>query len=143
MAASFIESKGCTKGKLTWSAWCLTRSPLLMQRRAVISMPTGQAIAPSQVWVPMPPKSGGKAPSILSADDEDHARTRRAWGYGFSETVLKDREPLVPSHVDMLVERLRQQVDSTTGAAVPDIMKWYNFCAFDIIGDLAFGESFG
>lgn len=97
----------------------------------------------NQVWVPTPPKIGGKAPSILNADDEDHTRIRRAWGYGFSEKALKDQEPLITSHVDMLVERLRQQIDSTSGAAVLDIAKWYNFCAFDIIGDLAFGESFG
>lgn len=56
---------------------------------------------------------------------------------------MKDRHPflLITSHVDMPVERLRQQIDSIMGAAVLDIVKWYIFCAFDIIGDLAFGES--
>jgi cytochrome P450 len=95
------------------------------------------------VWVPEPPKDSGKAPSILNADDEDHARIRKAWAYGFSDKAFKDHEPLITSHVDMLITRLRQLIDTKTGDAILDIVKWYNFCVFDIIGDLAFGESFG
>ena len=93
--------------------------------------------------MPTPPKPSGKAPSILNADDEDHARIRKAWGYGFSDKALKDQEPLIARHVEMLITRIRQHVDSGTGDAVLDIVQWYNFCVFDIIGDLAFGESFG
>ena len=96
----------------------------------------------NQVWVPTPPKNGGKAPSILNADDEDHARIRKAWGYGFSDKALKDQEPLIASHVERLITRLRQQIDRSRDDAIVDIVKWYNFCVFDIIGDLAFGESF-
>ncbi len=97
----------------------------------------------NQVWVPTPPKGSGKAPSILNADDEDHSRIRKAWAYGFSDKALKDQEPLITSHVDRLISRLRQQCHSREQSAVLDIVKWYNFCVFDIIGDLAFGESFG
>ena len=97
----------------------------------------------NQVWVPTPPKDSGKAPSILNADDEDHARIRKAWSYGFSDKALKDQEPLITSHVDKLISRLRQQCDSQARGAILDIVKWYNFCVFDIIGDLAFGEPFG
>ena len=50
---------------------------------------------------------------------------------------------MITSHVDMLITRLRQQIDSKIGTAVLGIVKWYNFCVFDIIGDLAFGQSFG
>ena len=95
------------------------------------------------VWVPTPPKNSGKAPSILNADDEDHARIRKAWAYGFSDKALKDQEPLITSHVDKLIARLRREIDSKTGDVILDIVRWYNFCVFDIIGDLAFGESFG
>ncbi len=97
----------------------------------------------NQVWVPTPPRDSGKASSILNADDEDHARIRKAWSYGFSDKALKDQEPLITSHVAKLISRLRQQCDSQRQSAVLDIVKWYNFCVFDIIGDLAFGESFG
>ena len=97
----------------------------------------------NQVWVPTPPKDSGKASSILNADDEDHARIRKAWSYGFSDKALKDQEPLITGHVDKLISRLRQQCDPQGRGVDLDFVKWYNFCVFDIIGDLAFGESFG
>ena len=90
----------------------------------------------------MPPNGPDRAPSILNANDTDHARIRRAWAYGFLDKALKDQEPLITSHVDTLVRRLQEQVDVATGYAKVDIVKWYNFTTFDIIGDLAFGESF-
>ena len=93
------------------------------------------------VWVP--PNSKDRAPSILNANDEDHARIRRAWTYGFSDKALRDQEPLISGHIDTLMSRLREQVDKSKGYATLDIVKWYNFTTFDIIGDLAFGESFG
>ena len=97
----------------------------------------------NQIWIPTPPKNSGKAPSILNANDQDHARIRKAWSYGFSDKALKDQEPLITSHVDKLISRLRQQCERQERGAVLNIVKWYNFCVFDVIGDLAFGESFG
>lgn len=97
----------------------------------------------NQVWVPTPPKGSGKAPSILNANDEDHARIRKAWAYGFSDKALKDQEPLIKQHVDELIAKLQQQMDADTKPTLVDLTKWYNFCVFDIIGDLAFGQSFG
>lgn len=97
----------------------------------------------NQVWVPTPPKSSGRPPSILNADDQDHARIRKAWAYGFSDKALKDQEPLITLHVSKLISKLQQQSDSRGRGTTLDIVKWYNFCVFDIIGDLAFGESFG
>ncbi len=94
----------------------------------------------NQVWVPTPPKGSGKAPSILNADDEDHSRIRKAWAYGFSDKALKDQEPLIMGHVDRLISRLHEQCREQ--GTIVDIVKWYNLCVFDIIGDLAFGESF-
>ena len=97
----------------------------------------------NQVWVPTPPKNGSRAPSILNADDEDHARIRKAWAYGFSDKSLKDQEASITNYVDLLITKLHQQVSTAAGNVVLDIVKWYNFCVFDIVGDLAFGESFG
>ena len=97
----------------------------------------------SQIWVPTPPKNGPQAPSILSADDEDHARIRKAWSYGFSDKALKDQETTVISYVNKLVSQLRSKIDPKKGYGDVDVVKWYNYCAFDIVGDLAFGESFG
>ncbi|MCJ1250221.1 hypothetical protein MMC30_007447 [Trapelia coarctata] len=105
--------------------------------------PGHQPFPKNQVWVPTPPKHGGKAPSILNADNEDHARIRKAWAYDFSDKSLKDQEPLIRGHVDLLITKLHQQIEATTRSAVLDITKWYNYCVFDIVGDLAFGDSFG
>ncbi|PQE30432.1 benzoate 4-monooxygenase cytochrome P450 protein [Rutstroemia sp. NJR-2017a WRK4] len=92
------------------------------------------------VWVPPPSE---RAPSILNANNDDHYRIRRAWAHGFTDKALKDQEPLVKSHIDTLIRRLHEQVDKSKGYTDLDLVKWYNFTTFDIIGDLAFGESFG
>ncbi|KAI9642648.1 hypothetical protein NHQ30_008379 [Ciborinia camelliae] len=91
------------------------------------------------VWVPPP---SDRAPSILNANNDDHFRIRRAWAYGFTDKALKAQEPLVKTHVDRLITRLHEQIDKSKGYTDLDLVKWYNFTTFDIIGDLAFGESF-
>ncbi|KAJ5566018.1 Cytochrome P450 [Penicillium sp. DV-2018c] len=80
-------------------------------------------------------------PSILRTDDQTHARYRRALAHGFSESSLQKQEVIVKGYVDLLVKRLRDLAQS--GSATVDMTRWYNYTTFDIIGDLAFGESFG
>jgi hypothetical protein len=43
--------------------------------------------------------------------------------------------------VDTLIERLRRK--ATTSDVPVDLRDWYNYCTFDIIGELALGEPFG
>lgn len=57
-----------------------------------------------------------------------------------SETGLKTFLPRIDSKVRLAIERIRDE-NTTRGAA--DIAKWFMFLSFDVIGDLAFGESFG
>ena len=45
-------------------------------------------------------------------------------------------------HVDRLISRRHEQCHPRQLCIVVDIVKWYNLCVFDIIDDLAFGESF-
>ena len=81
--------------------------------------------------------------SILSANDADHARYRRLLAHAFSESALREQEYLPLSYIDLLTRRLREIVASSgDGCAVIDIVKWFNFTTFDIVGDLALGESF-
>lgn len=81
--------------------------------------------------------------SIVSANDEDHSRYRRLLAYAFSDKALRQQEPLLQTYVDLLIKRLHEKTDaSVTGTAVVDIVEWFNFTTFDIIGDLSFGESF-
>lgn len=77
---------------------------------------------------------------IINANDEDHTRHRRALAHAFSAKGLQAQEPILNNYVDKLIERLKGVAKSRSPV---DMVKWYNLCTFDIIGDLAFGEPFG
>jgi len=77
--------------------------------------------------------------SIIAAPSERHGTLRRLLSHGFSEKALRDQEPILQYYVDLFIRRLRDN-GATDGPI--DIVKWYNFFTFDVIGDLAFGESF-
>ena len=85
-----------------------------------------------------PPTSG--AASIISANNADHSRFRRLLSHAFSDSSLRGQEPIIKSYVDLLMKRLHEK--SENGKQVQDMVAWYNFTTFDIIGDLAFGEPF-
>lgn len=84
-------------------------------------------------------KSQGQTSDIIIANDADHTRFRKALSHAFSEKALRDQEPLVKAYIDLLIEKLKGVAASEQPA---DMMKWYNLTTFDMIGDLAFGESF-
>jgi cytochrome P450 len=77
---------------------------------------------------------------IISANDSDHCRHRKALAHAFSARGLQTQEPLVKGYVDKLIERLKGFAESQLPV---DMVKWYNLTTFDLIGDLAFGTSFG
>lgn len=79
------------------------------------------------------------APSIFNADKFNHPRVRKALAHAFSEKALREQEPFVKPYVDLLIEKLRGV--ATSGMAA-DMVEWYNFTTFDVIGDLAIGKSF-
>jgi cytochrome P450 len=81
-----------------------------------------------------------QTPDILNAGDADHTKFRKALSHGFSDRSLRAQEPIVKCYVDLLIQKLRELavIDQSV-----DMVKWYNLTTFDIIGDLAFGESFG
>lgn len=89
---------------------------------------------------------GAHRHNILGADREEHARFRRILSHGFSAKRMQDQQPLITQHVDLLMDRLHdlthnaQEKGPHTKAV--DLGAWFNFTTFDIIGDLAFGESF-
>ncbi|KAG8530972.1 uncharacterized protein KY384_004329 [Bacidia gigantensis] len=81
--------------------------------------------------------------SILSANDADHSRYRRLLSHAFSERALKSQEHLLLRYVDLLVTRLKVQLrDSGRDVVTADLTKWFEYTVVDIVGDLAFGESF-
>ena len=67
---------------------------------------------------------------------------RRLLTHAFSSKALKEQEQILHIYADMLIEKLADMMRGTQHA-IDDMTRWYNFTTFDLIGDLAFGESFG
>ncbi|KAF4778885.1 cytochrome P450 ClCP1 [Colletotrichum scovillei] len=78
--------------------------------------------------------------NIVNTNGAEHAMLRRQLSHGFSERSLRDQQPLIMKYVDLMIQRLHE---NCSGEEPVDLMAWYNFTTFDIIGDLAFGEPFG
>jgi hypothetical protein len=51
-----------------------------------------------------------------------------------------EQEHILQGYVDKFIEKLRELSHTNKPA---NMVSWYNFCTFDIIGDLSFGEPFG
>ncbi|TVY53299.1 putative sterigmatocystin biosynthesis P450 monooxygenase [Lachnellula cervina] len=81
------------------------------------------------------------APDVFTAEDTDHPRLRRLINPAFSSKALREQEPLIQGNVNLLITRLQEQMDSDATAVV-DMNEWINWTTFDLIGDLAFGETF-
>lgn len=82
-----------------------------------------------------------KVLSIVSElDPHKHGKIRRLQSHAFSAKALNEQEGVVQSYVDKLI---RQIGVHATGENGEEMVKWFNFATFDIIGDLAFGEPFG
>ncbi|KAI3542082.1 cytochrome P450 [Colletotrichum abscissum] len=77
---------------------------------------------------------------IIGANREDHSRFRRALSHGFSAQSMLEQEPIVKKYVDLLFQRLHEKCAG--GAEALNMVAWYNWTTFDVIGDLAFGEPF-
>lgn len=84
-------------------------------------------------------KSPNGAYSILSVpSDEDHSRYRRLLSTGFSERAIRDQEVVLKTYVDLLIQGLHQRARE----GPQDMVAWFNWTTFDVIGDLTFDRSF-
>jgi cytochrome P450 len=78
--------------------------------------------------------------SILNAlDQKDHSRFRKAMELVFTERAVRGQEVIIQRYTSALISQLRKPAE---GGTVVDIVHWYGFTIFDLIGDLGFGESF-
>jgi len=80
------------------------------------------------------------ASNLTMASEQDHPRQRRALAHAFSQKALLEQEPILQGYVGKFVANLRRLAREGTPA---NLVSWFNFCTFDIIGDLSFGEPFG
>lgn len=86
-------------------------------------------------------QNGTAQPLTSIKNDAEHARVRALISPAFSERAVREQESLVMRFVDLLIQRLKGQIGGSTRGEV-DLVRWYNFATFDIIGDLALGQSF-
>ncbi|TLD11796.1 hypothetical protein PspLS_11649 [Pyricularia sp. CBS 133598] len=79
--------------------------------------------------------------SLLNAGPEEHARLRKLFAPFFSDRGMKEQERMISGYVDLMIKRLSE--NSEDGTRALDVRDWFNFCTFDILGELAFSSSFG
>ena len=72
-------------------------------------------------------------------DPQKHARMKKSLTNAFSTKALLDQEKIIQRCVDGFVDKIGDESKRETGINVSD---WYEMIAFDILGEMAFGESF-
>jgi cytochrome P450 len=77
---------------------------------------------------------------MLAADEKNHARQRRILSHAFSVEALRGQEKLTAEYVDLFIMKIGEVAEENKG--VVDLNCWFNYLTFDIIGEMAFGESF-
>ncbi|CAG8981871.1 hypothetical protein HYALB_00009547 [Hymenoscyphus albidus] len=83
---------------------------------------------------------------VTAIDPTLHSRFRRLLENSFTEGALRSQMPLVESYVDLLINRLRglpMTPDNKIPGVVVNFVDWMSWYTFDVIGQLALGESFG
>ena len=78
--------------------------------------------------------------TMTMADDAKHARLRRAMNPAFAPRALAAQEAIIQKSITLFLNRVH---DLSVQGSLVDLRLWYNYVTFDVIGDLAFGDSFG
>ncbi|ESZ94230.1 hypothetical protein SBOR_5364 [Sclerotinia borealis F-4128] len=69
----------------------------------------------------------------------------RAWTFSwgiracFHREIMREHEPMILQNADILISQLKTEASKN---APVDIVDWFEYAAFDIVGDLAFSKSF-
>ncbi|KAG8159072.1 hypothetical protein KVR01_010733 [Diaporthe batatas] len=81
----------------------------------------------------------GDNKSLIGGDHENHRRLRRQLNHAFSTESMYEQEPIVQQYIELLLTQLSKKA---AAGEVFDIVPWFNFMTFDIIGDLTFADTF-
>lgn len=80
-------------------------------------------------------------------DRVEHSRKRKTVSHTFSAKSIGQFEQYIHGNIEEFVKQWNRlsdlQANPKTGYASLDALNWFNYLAFDIIGDLAFGAPFG
>ncbi|KAL6245652.1 hypothetical protein RBB50_007651 [Rhinocladiella similis] len=89
--------------------------------------------APVYTSMSMPPLG------IFSMRDKAlHSQRRRLLSHAFSQSNLQDCEPLIHEQIQKLLKTLQQCLNQPI-----DMLNWFRLAAFDVVGELFLGQSFG
>lgn len=67
--------------------------------------------------------------SLITADDANHSRQRKAVSHAFADKSLRDLEPMLKQWAQKMKDKLEEQ--ALAGNEV-DLLKYYNCTTFDI-----------
>lgn len=76
----------------------------------------------------------------MDRDPVSHSQNRKSLAHAFSAKALREQEGVVLRYVEMWLTRLGERAKK---GEMVNIVEWFNWLTFDIIGDLSFGEPFG
>ncbi|KAF5335214.1 hypothetical protein D9757_011663 [Collybiopsis confluens] len=80
-------------------------------------------------------------PSLFSTRDRrDHSRKRRVVSHAFSSIALREFVPMIQSSINEFLESMDKTCER---GEFFDALPWFNYLAFDILSDLAFGKRIG
>jgi hypothetical protein len=74
-------------------------------------------------------------------DPHRHGQMRKSLSSAFSTKSLSEQEHIVNQVVDKFLGRIGE-VGEKEGSKGVNVTKWYEMVSFDILGEMAFGESF-
>lgn len=101
-------------------------------------IPSGSA----QLTLPAP---NNQADNIITTNDAKlHLRARTLLSNSFTEDALRAQHTLINGHADTMVTQIKAMIgeDNSRKGVLVNMTDWLNFFTMDVIGDLAFGESF-
>ena len=73
-------------------------------------------------------------------DPKRHGEMRKTLSAAFSQRSLLDQEHIVSQKIDQFVSIIGQKAGPDSKGI--NMTKWYEMVSFDILGEMAFGESF-
>ncbi|OHE91111.1 cytochrome P450 [Colletotrichum orchidophilum] len=95
-------------------------------------------------FVGLGPDMAAPENGIVRADDANHQRQRRIFSHAFSDRAVLKQESLVQSHVRNLMCKLAEEDgEPASSHGRVDLVTWLSYLAFDIMGDLMYGEPLG
>ncbi|POS75826.1 averantin oxidoreductase [Diaporthe helianthi] len=84
--------------------------------------------------------------SISTAHGHEHSRLRKIFSNAFSDRALRQQEPILLNYVHQMISLVRHEIAGPRGdkkSVVLNAVLLLNLATFDIMADLAFGESLG